>query len=64
MVTFPRACPCENVCVLTGGVSSDLLTWTPATPALILTNHPSLLQLQIPLAPGQKKFVRFRVDLP
>jgi hypothetical protein len=64
IVTFPRACPCENTGILTGEVSSDLQSWTTATPAMILVDNASTLQLQIPIVPGQKKFVRFRADLP
>ncbi len=64
IVTFAKSCGCQGIGTLVGETSPDLQSWTPATPAQIRLDSDSFLQLQIPIVAGQKKFVRFRAEVP
>jgi hypothetical protein len=64
IATFPKSAPCSGLNLVSAETSSDLLTWTAVTPAMILQDDDALLRVQVPLVPGQKKFIRFRVSEP
>ena len=64
IVTFPIACVCKGVGMLTGETSSNLEMWVPATPAQIVQDNASILQIEVPVTVPGRRFVRFRGELP
>ncbi len=63
VVAFPKCGLAGMDGVLSAEVSTDLSTWTPASPAAIVEDSGSFLRLEMP-ASGPARFVRFRLQLP